>query len=527
MASTTVRNDVNNSLHKGIIMTVLILGAFVAILNQTLLNVAIPQLMNDFNVSADTVQWLSTAYMLTNGVLIPITPFLIDRFSTRTLFITSMILFSIGSIVCSAAPNFSVILIGRIIQACGAGVIMPLMMTVILLIYPPEVRGKAMGTMAIAIFFAPAVGPTLSGWIIEHWNWRILFYVALPIAIVDIILAFALLPNITEYRKRNLDVWGFITSTIGFGLLLYGFSEAGSKGWGSTTVLSSIIVGLVFIVLFTLREISTDEPMLNLSVFRYNIFTISTIVSCVVNMALFGAMILVPIYLQNIRGFTPLQSGLLLLPGAISMAIMSPVSGALFDRIGARPLAIVGLFITAVTTWYFSKLDMNTSYAHIMLLYTMRMFGMSFISMTIMTAGLNQLPRHLGSHGTAAANTARQVAASLGTAFLVTVMTNRSTFHYAAYADQITSYNPVAVQTMQMMGLHFANQIGQPQQVGNSIALEVIHGMMMKQSTIDGINDAFIVATILTVIALLLSFFLKRIKPQEKRLNQVAEPARE
>ncbi|UOF89250.1 DHA2 family efflux MFS transporter permease subunit [Fodinisporobacter ferrooxydans] len=510
-------------LNKNSIMLVMVLGAFVAILNQTLLNVAIPQLMADFSVSADTVQWLSTAYMLTNGVLIPVTPFLIDRISTRKLFITAMVLFTVGSFICSLATNFSILLIGRIVQAFGAGVLMPLMMTVILVIYPPEVRGRAMGTIAIAMFFAPAVGPTLSGWIIEHWTWRILFYVGMPIAIADIVLAMTLMPNIMERKDRDLDVLGFITSTIGFGMLLYGFSEAGSKGWGDVAVVLPIIIGIIFIILFAVREVTADEPMMDLSVFKYSIFTIATLVSCVVNMALFGAMILVPIYLQNIRGFTPLESGLLLLPGAIIMAIMSPISGALFDRVGVRPLAVIGLIITALTTWNFSKLSMDTTYGHIMLLYTFRMFGMSFISMTIMTAGLNQLPRYLASHGTAAANTARQIAASLGTAYLVSVMSNRSTFHLANYTEHISASNPFVYQFLQGLGQMLSANLQQLPQVGQSLALNVLYGIMMQQSTIEGINDAFIVATILTVIALVLSFFLRRVRAQSELRTAVPE----
>ncbi|MDB5085183.1 MAG: transporter [Bacilli bacterium] len=494
-------------------MSVLVLGAFVTILNQTLLNVAIPHLMNEFNVSANTVQWLSTGYMLTNGVLIPITPFLIGRLSTRKLFISAMVAFLIGSIICAVAPGFTVMMIGRIVQAIGAGVMMPLMMTVILFIYPPEVRGRAMGTMAIAMFFAPALGPTLSGWIIEHWTWRILFYVGMPIAIFDIIFALIMLPNVSKLTNPKFDFAGFITSTMGFGLILYAFSEAGNNGWGDPRVVMSLIGGVIFVVLFIIRELTTEEPMLDLRVFKYNVFTISTLVSCVVNMAMFGAMILVPIYIQNIRGFSPLQAGLLLLPGAIVMAIMSPIAGALFDKIGARPLAIVGLTITTITTWYFSQLTMATPYSHVMLLYTLRMFGMSFIAMTIMTAGLNQLPRQFASHGTAASNTARQIAASIGTAILVTVMTTRTTFHVGTYRDTLTTTNPMLNSMLADLGQKLAMQLGLPVQAGTALVGQYLYKMVMQQSTVDGINDAFIVATILTFIALVLSFFLKRVKP--------------
>jgi EmrB/QacA subfamily drug resistance transporter len=506
------------------ILVVMLLGVFVAILNQTLLNVAIPHLMTAFNETADTIQWLSTAYMLTTGVMVPISAYLIGTFTTRQLFLTSMILFTAGSFICSIAPTFPVMLIGRIVQASGSGVMMPLMMTVILNLFPPETRGKAMGTMAIALFFAPAIGPTLSGWMLDHWNWRLLFYVVIPIAILDIVLAFAYLRNVSAPTRPKLDLPGAVTSVIGFSSLLYGFSEAGSKGWGDSVVVASICVGIVFLILFTIRELTTADPMLDLRVFRFDVFTLTTIVGSVVNMAMFGAMILTPIYLQNIRGFTALESGLLMLPGAILMGIMSPIAGALFDRFGVRPLAIIGLAITTVTTWEFSKLTSDTSYTHVMWLYTFRMFGMSFIAMTIQTAGLNQLPRHLYSHGTAASNTVRQVASSLGTAILVSVMTTRTQVHLANYANTLTVSNPSLTNTLNQLAHGLASHLGQSLYAGQAAAKYMLYGLAMKQSTIDGINDAFIVATGLTLVALLLSLFIRRVKVEKRAPQTVAAP---
>ncbi|MGE6229748.1 DHA2 family efflux MFS transporter permease subunit [Paenibacillus chitinolyticus] len=510
--------------HRGTVLLVLILGAFVTILNQTLLNVALPHLMNDFNASADTIQWLSTGYMLINGIIIPISAFLIGTFTTRQLFISAMISFTVGSLICGMAPNFTIMMIGRIVQGAGAGIIMPLMMTVILNIYPPQVRGRAMGMIGIAMFFAPAIGPTLSGWIIEHWTWRILFYVAMPIAIIDIIFAFLVLKNVTKVTKPVFDFLGFVTSTIGFGSLLYGISEAGSKGWGSVTVVSTIVIGIVFIALFIVRELTAKNPLLNLRVFKYNMFSLSTVVSCIVNMAMFGASILVPIYVQNIRGYSPIEAGLLMLPGALLMGVMSPISGALFDRFGIKPLAFIGLTITAVTTWQFAHLNADTTYSTLMWLYTIRMFGMSFIAMTIMTTGLNQLPRELASHGTAASNTARQIASSIGTAVLVTIMTNRTTYHVGQYANDLSlsnpNYNPSGLESM---GAAFAQQMGQSLAAGKAYASQMLYGLVTKQSTIQGINDAFVVATGLTIVALVVSFFFRRVAHGKSAKKKLAE----
>lgn len=500
---------------KGKILAALMLGAFVAILNQTLLNVAIPHIMTDLGVSATTVQWLSTGYMLVNGIFIPITAYLIEKFGTRKLFLTSVLLFTIGSVICSLSANFSMLMVGRVVQASGAGIIMPLLMTVFFAIFPPEKRGTAMGIMGVVMLFAPAIGPTLSGWLIGHYSWRVLFDVVIPIGILDLILSYLWVRDVTEITNPKFDFPGLLFSTLGFGFLLYGFSEAGSKGWSSTIVVISLIIGIISLIAFTIRELTTDNPMLELRVFKYDIFALTTIISMIINMAMFGAMILLPIYLQNIRGFTALDSGLLLLPGAIAMGIMTPIAGALFDKIGARPLAVIGLIITVITTWQFSFLSMTTSYSHILVLYVLRMFGMSFLSMTVMTEGLNQLPRHLGAHGTAASNTARQVAGSIGTAFLVTVMSTRQGVHMGQYSNVITSTNPYISSSLSQIGQGVASLAHVPAAVGNELGIFMIYGQTMKQATVDGINDSFMVATGIAVVALILAFFIKRARIKE------------
>ncbi|WP_419158082.1 DHA2 family efflux MFS transporter permease subunit [Rossellomorea sp. BNER] len=466
----------------------MLLGAFVAILNQTLMNVALPEMMIDLEISANTAQWLTTGYMLVNGVLIPVTAFLIERFTTRQLFLTSMGLFAAGTLICAVAPDFSILLLGRVVQAAGAGIIMPLLMIVILTIFPIAKRGQAMGLIGLAMTFAPAIGPTLSGWIVQNYSWRVLFYIVLPIAIIDFLIAAVLLKNVTNQTFPKIDLTGIILSTLGFGGLLYGFSSAGSLGWTSIEVITTLIIGIITLGLFIRRQMTVKNPMLEFRVFKYNMFTLTTIINVIITMAMFAGMILVPIYLQNIRGFTPLESGLLLLPGAILMGIMSPITGWIFDKIGAKWLSVIGLAITTFTTWEFSELTDHTTYTFLIIIYTARMFGMSMLMMPIMTAGLNQLPQRLNAHGTAVSNTFKQVSGALGTAFLVTVMTNQTEKHVTEMATA-AGVTPDAKQEM---------------------------GYIIKEATIQGINDAFVVATGLSVLALLLAFFIKRVKPAEE-----------
>ncbi len=505
---------------RGKIIVTMMLGAFVAILNQTLLNVAIPHIMTDLNVSASTVQWLSTGYMLTNGIFIPITAFLIARLGTRKLFISAVFAFTVGSLICALSTSFSLLMLGRVVQAAGAGVMMPLLMTVFLTIYPPEKRGAAMGMFGVAVLFAPAIGPTLSGWLIGHYNWHILFDIVIPFGIAALIMAFFWMIDVTEITKPKFDTWGFIFSTIGLGFLLYGFSEAGNNGWDSAIVLITLAIGLVGLIAFIVHELTTDEPMLELRVFKYDIFALTTIIGSIINMAMFAAMLLLPIYLQNIRGFSALDSGLLMLPGAIVMAIMLPISGKLFDKYGARWLAVFGLAITVMTTWGFTTLNMTTSYGFILLLYVLRMFGMSFLSMTVTTEGMNQLPTRLAGHGTAASNTARTVAGSIGTAFLITVMTTRTAFHSATYSNVLTTSNGYLTSKLGELGAGISSMAGLPAEQGQGLATTLLYGEAMKRATVNGINDAFIVATGIALVAFILAFFIKRARLDDSVKNK-------
>ncbi|MDA8443106.1 MAG: DHA2 family efflux MFS transporter permease subunit, partial [Peptococcaceae bacterium] len=400
---------------------------------------------------------------------------------------------------------------GRVIQAVGSGILLPLMTNVFLSIFPPESRGKAMGIMGIAMIFAPALGPTVGGWVVETYTWRLLFYAMVPIGIFDLILASIWMKNVLDRSFPKFDLSGAVLSTIGFGGLLYGVSEAGNKGWGNDIVLSALGIGVVALIIFVRRELRITVPLLELRVFKYDMFTLTMVISAIVNMSMYAGMLLLPIYLQNIRNFTALQSGFLLLPGALIMGFMGPIAGAVFDRIGARLLSIIGLVVMTLTTWEFSKLTLGTMYSHIITLYIFRSFGMSLLLMPLMAAGLNQLPRVLNSHGTAMRNTVRQVAGSLGTAVLVTVMSTRTTIHLANYSNVVSAANPVI--TTQLSSL--AQNLGFPPQAGPAVAVQTVYGIVAKQAAVDGINDAFIVATGITVVALLLAFFIRRVFPPE------------
>lgn len=482
------------------VIAILMIGAFISFLNNTLMNVALPSIMKDLNVGPSTAQWLTTGFMLVSGILIPATAYLIQKYSVRTLFLAAIGLFAAGTILAGIAPVFSVLLSGRLLQAAGSAILSPLLMNVMLVSFPIEKRGSVMGVFGLILMFAPAIGPTLSGWIVEHYNWRMLFHFVAPIAIIVFLIGFFLLKDKKEKVNMSLDKFSLILSSLGFGGILYGFSSAGNAGWDDPIVLGTIVIGVISLTTFILRQNRQKEPLLNFNVYKYPMFALSSVITMVVNMSLFSGMILLPIYVQNIRGISPMDAGLLMLPGAILMAFMSPLTGRLFDRFGGRVLAITGLAITVVTTFAFSQLRMDTSYMYLLLIYSVRSVGMSMVFMPVSTNGLNQLPRSLYPHGTAMNNTLNQVAGAIGTALMVTVMTT-----YSAARAKVLSASAMQ------------NMSGQPSEA----ALAQLQEQITMQATLDGINFSFFFATGLAFVALILAFFIKRATPMEEKPRNV------
>lgn len=415
-------NVAKKSYNSIVIAAVMLLGAFVAFLNSTFMNVAIPDIMKELHISVSTAQWLSTGYMLVLGIMIPFTAFLIDKFKTKTLFLMAMGVFTIGTIIGARAGSFDTLITARLLQAAGAGVLMPLMQTVFLIIFPIEKRGTAMGVVGLVIAFAPAIGPTLSGWIVTRYPWRDLFYVTLPFAIIDLILAIFLIKNVTDNKNVSVDILSVITCILGFGGILLGFSNAGNYAWSNQNVYLPLVIGVVALAIFVWRQLTMKEPMLELRVFKSSVFTFSTVIVMIVYAGFIASELIIPMYLQNGRAYSPFDAGLALMPGAIVMGVMNPITGKLFDKIGARGLSIAGLFLFTVGTFAFSFLTPTTTVAYITIMYAVRLLGAAMFMMPLTTAGLNTLDRKYYAHGNAVNNTMRQVAGAVGTSILVTIM---------------------------------------------------------------------------------------------------------
>lgn len=406
-----------------VMLAVLVFGTFVTVLNQTVVSPALPSIMSEMSVDAATAQWLTTGFTLVNAIMVPITAFLTDRFTTRRLFLTSMILFTCGTALAAWGPSFPVLLGGRLVQAAGAGILMPLVMTVLMWTFPVDRRGTAMGVFGIVIAFAPAAGPTVAGIIIDQANWHVMFWIIAALCLVVIFFAGAVLERGGETNKDvTLDVPSVILSTIGFGGLLYGLSAIGSYGVTADSA-AGVVIGAVALVFFFRRQLRMEHPMLQVRVLANRKFLIATIIVMLVQGALLAGGILLPILLQSYMGFSATTSGLVLLPGAIIMGAMGPVAGRLFDKHGPRVLAVTGTGILALTTSAFIFMGPGTGLVTLTVIYTVRLFSLSLVNMPISTWGMNALPDKLVNHGTSVQNTFRQVAGSLGTAIIVSTST--------------------------------------------------------------------------------------------------------
>lgn len=405
------------------IVTILIIGAFITSLAQMVLTSALPSIMSTFNVTTSSAQWLTTTYMLVLGIMIPLTAYLVNRFPIKGLFMTSMGLFLGGCIVSITANNFIFMVLSRVLQAIGAGIITQLVQVAMINLYPKEERGKAMGIYGFAIGVAPAIGPLVSGYIIDSFGWRFIFYILAIITILDMIFAVILLKSFMENKPFKLEVISLILSSLGFGGLLIGVTNIGTYTIASPLTYIPILIGLISLVLFVIREFKVEDPLLDLRVFKVRNFTISIILICIVYMAMTSATMILSIYIQSARGMSAMVSGIVMLPGSIAMCILSPITGNILDKYGLRKLAISGCIMLGVGTLGFSYLEETTSVAVLTIMYTIRMIGITFLLMPVTTWGLNELKQEQIASGSAINSTLRQISGAVGSSLFVTIMT--------------------------------------------------------------------------------------------------------
>ncbi len=407
----------------------LVLATFVVILNETIMVNAIPRLMAEFEVSARSAQWLSTAFMLTMAVVIPVTGWFLQRVSTRAAFATAMAVFCSGTLLAALAPVFWLLVAGRVVQAAGTAVMMPLLMTTLMTVVPQHDRGRVMGNVMLAISVAPALGPTVSGLVLQVAEWRWLFGVVLPVAAVVGVLGLRRLVDIGEPRAMAIDWASVVLAALGFGGLVYGLSQLGTSQTTAVPPVALVAAGLAVVAVFVLRQLALQRrgtPLLDLRTLTHATFTLSLTLQSVAFLAMLGSMILLPLYLQELRGLGPLGAGLLLMPGGLAMGLLGPRIGKLFDRVGGRPLTVPGALGVVLALGTFSQLGAATPYAVVLGAHLLLMVSLAALFTPAFTLGLGALPPHLYSHGSSLLGTLQQVAAAIGTAVSVTVLSSRA-----------------------------------------------------------------------------------------------------
>lgn len=427
----------------GPVIALLVVAAFVVILNETTMGVALSPIMEDLGISAATGQWLTTGFLLTMATVIPLTGFLLERFTLRAVFFAAMTLFSLGTLIAALAPGFEILLAGRVVQASGTAIMMPLLFTTVLNIVPASHRGRMMGVITVVIAVAPAIGPTVSGVILSTLTWHAIFWIILPIALLALALGAVWVRNVTETRPdAKFDVLSVVLSALGFGGLIYGLSSIGeaAAGEAAVPVWIPLALGAVALTLFVTRQLrlqKRDRALLDLRTFQSRSFTLAIVLVVIVMAALFGSLILLPIYLQQVLGLNALTVGLMLLPGGVLMGVMAPIIGNIFDRVGPAPLVIPGMAISAAALWGMTTYDETTTIPWIIAMHLALNLGLGAVFTPLLTSALGSLPPRLYPHGSAIVGTVQQVAGAAGTAAFVTIFSVTSAAAVAAGTDEV------------------------------------------------------------------------------------------
>jgi len=420
----------------GPIMVALLVAGFVGLFSETALNIALGQLSQIFNVNATTVQWLATAYFLTLGILVPVTGILMQKFTTRQMFMTSIVLTLSGTILATVAPVFGVLLAGRVIQGAGLAITLPLTQNVIFTIYPPNKRGGAMGFMGLVMLAGPTLGPTLAGLILDTLSWHWIFGLTIPFLLFSLVFGFIYLPNVNEIRKVSIDVLSVILSTIGFGGIVYGVSVAGVAGWTSTTVLGSIIIGIVALIIFAIRQTKMENPMLNLKAFHYPLFVLGIFMSFITFFNMLSMLVILPMYMQMALLLAAFTTGLILLPGSLLNCVLAPKTGRLFDKYGPKAVITPGTILVALGYLMYAQFGTDTALWMIVLTHIVMMLGIGAVLAAVQTNTLNSLPRQYYPDGIALTQTIQQVAGAIGIAVMVSILSAKQNGYLVTIANE-------------------------------------------------------------------------------------------
>lgn len=497
--------------YKWVVAFIVVIGVFMSILDQTIVNIAIPRLQTAFGADIHSVQWVLTAYILTQGVVTPTAGYFADKFGTKRFYIISLSAFTLGSALCGIAWSLPVLIFFRILQGAGGAALFPLSITMLFREFPPSERGIASGVFGIPALLAPALGPTFGGYLVTYIGWQAIFYINVPVGIVAVLLVSLFIRETRLEAGLRFDFLGFILAALGLAMLLYGLSAASTDGWGSTTVVGTISGGVLVLIVFVVTEIlianREGHPLLDLRLFRNGPFSTSIIASMFVIFSLFGGIFLFPVYLQSLRGLTPFAAGLLLLPQAIASMVSVLIGGRLVDKIGVRAVMIPGLLILALATWQLANMTLYSPYSWLQVLFILRGLGLGLCIQPLTVSGLSEIPPRQLAQASSLQTVARAVSSSLGIAVLATLVQTQNQVHFSYLAQQVTPASRLGQLYLQLQAYFVAHGAGVD--LARSSSLQVIAGLLQRQAYMLAIQNAFTFSLVVAFLAIIAVLFVR------------------
>nr|WP_255711370.1 DHA2 family efflux MFS transporter permease subunit [Pelosinus baikalensis] len=513
------------------------IGGFMSLLDTNIVNIAIPKMMTVFSVDIKGAQWILTAYMLTIGVLQPVSGNLCDLFGTRRIYLISLAAFTIGSALCGIAWSNDSMIVFRIIQATGGGLILPVTMTIVFETFSEKERNMALGLWGISAMVAPAIGPTLSGYLVEYWDWRLIFTINIPIGIAGFILAMLILREPALYRKSRFDYGGFLTSTLGLFCLLLALSKGVENGWTSTYIITLLCISFASLSSFVVIESSHENPIFDLALFKSWNFTCSTIIVFIGVIGMIGGVFIIPLFLQRVYNFTAMQTGILMLPSAIITSVTMSIAAKLADNFGAKPVVLAGITILGISSLPLVSLDMDISYEIIMLVMIMRGLGMGLFFIPATVLGVNTVPLQKVSRASSLNNSVCQISSSIGIAILTTILHNRQIYYLAntAGSNDEASFMTMSIVTVKSICgkvgclsdgvkqmLVYMNNLYAQFDFGSGIAqaksLGLVSMLAEKKPIIFAFDDAFVILSLICLSGVIPALLTRSAKSKEDRI---------
>lgn len=504
--------------YKWKIVIVAISGTFMMMIDATIVNIALPHILSIFNETIDKMQFVTSAYLMSMAVSAPLATYLMSKFGVKRIYIGCLVLFLIGSMFCGIAWNTNSLIIFRIFQGFSSGILMPLAMTLIFTNVPPEGRGTAMGIFGIPMVLAPAIGVTLGGYLVEYLDWRWCFYVNVPIVIAAVIISIIWIKDTSKETKLPLDIKGFIFAGTGFGSLLYALTYAPSWGWDDVRTIGLLGISLICLIIWIVVELKVKIPLLDLRVFKFKGYSLGTFLTLITTMGMFSAMLLLPLFLQTVRGLGAFQAGLLMIPQAIGSMVGTIIGGRVYDKVGPRPPVIVGLLLTGYITWQLSALDVTTPDSTFMWMIAFRGVGIGLCMMPVMTFALAEVPVALTSAASTISNVMRSVFGGLATAIFASLLSSYEKLNAAVLVQTVTPDSGTTLQVLSTTQVYL-QKAGMSLQVAHQTAIALLYQMTLLRAYILAFEKVFIIGAIILFIGVIPALFLYHNGKQKKKDN--------